>query len=210
MARYIGPVCRICRREGMKLFLKGERCHSEKCAVERRNVPPGQHGKDRRPKLTGYGLQLREKQKLRRAYGLMETQFRNLFEKASKMKGVTGEQLLSMLERRLDNVVYRMGLGTSRAQARQLVRHGHIQVNGRKVNIPSYMVKLNDVVEVREKSRNNPAILAARDATAHTPSPNWLDVDRENLKGRVIGYPKREELVQIQLNEQLVVELYSK
>jgi len=194
----------------MKLFLKGERCHSEKCAVERRNVPPGQHGKDRRPKLTGYGLQLREKQKLRRAYGLMETQFRNLFEKASKMKGVTGEQLLSMLERRLDNVVYRMGLGTSRAQARQLVRHGHIQVNGRKVNIPSYMVKLNDVVEVREKSRNNPAILAARDATAHTPSPNWLDVDRENLKGRVIGYPKREELVQIQLNEQLVVELYSK
>jgi len=140
----------------------------------------------------------------------METQFRNLFEKASKMKGVTGEQLLSMLERRLDNVVYRMGLGTSRAQARQLVRHGHIQVNGRKVNIPSYMVKLNDVVEVREKSRNNPAILAARDATAHTPSPNWLDVDRENLKGRVIGYPKREELVQIQLNEQLVVELYSK
>jgi len=210
LARYIGPVCRICRREGMKLFLKGERCHSEKCAVERRNVPPGQHGKDRRPKLTGYGLQLREKQKLRRAYGLMETQFRNLFEKASKMKGVTGEQLLSMLERRLDNVVYRMGLGTSRAQARQLVRHGHIQVNGRKVNIPSYMVKLNDVVEVREKSRNNPAILAARDATAHTPSPNWLDVDRENLKGRVIGYPKREELVQIQLNEQLVVELYSK
>ncbi len=210
MARYIGPVCRICRREGMKLFLKGERCHSEKCSIERRNVPPGQHGKDRRPKLTGYGLQLREKQKLRRTYGLMETQFRNLFEKASKMKGVTGEQLLSMLERRLDNVVYRMGLGTSRAQARQLVRHGHIQVNGRKVNIPSYMVKLNDVVEVREKSRKNPSILAARDATAHTPSPNWLDVDRENLKGRVIGYPKREELVQIQLNEQLVVELYSK
>jgi len=194
----------------MKLFLKGERCHSEKCSIERRNVPPGQHGKDRRPKLTGYGLQLREKQKLRRTYGLMETQFRNLFEKASKMKGVTGEQLLSMLERRLDNVVYRMGLGTSRAQARQLVRHGHIQVNGRKVNIPSYMVKLNDVVEVREKSRKNPSILAARDATAHTPSPNWLDVDRENLKGRVIGYPKREELVQIQLNEQLVVELYSK
>jgi len=194
----------------MKLFLKGERCHSDKCAIEKRNVPPGQHGKDRRPKIAGYGLQLREKQKARRAYGLLEVQFRNLFEKASKMKGITGEQLLGMLERRLDNVIYRMGLGTSRAQCRQIVRHGHVQVNGRKVNIPSYLVKLNDVVEVREKSRKNQSILAARDATAHAPCPNWLDVDRENLKGRVTGYPKREELVQIQLNEQLVVELYSK
>ena len=211
MARYIGPVCRLCRREGMKLFLKGERCHSDKCAVERNNVPPGQHGQSRRPrKIVGYGLQLREKQKARRVYGVLERQFRNLFEKASRMKGITGAQLLGMLERRLDNVIYRMGFGTSRSQCRQLVRHGHIQVNGRKVNIPSFLVKLNDLVEVREKSTKNPTILAARDATAHAPCPNWLDVDRENLKGRIIGYPKREELVQIQLNEQLVVELYSK
>lgn len=196
----------------MKLFLKGERCHTDKCAVEKNNVPPGQHGnsKARRQKVQGYGLQLREKQKARRVYGLLEVQFRNLFEKASKMKGITGEQLLGMLERRLDNVVYRMGFGTSRNQARQFVRHGHFQVNGRKVNIPSFLVKLNDVVEIREKSRKNVAILGARDATAHAPCPNWLDVDRENLKGRIISYPKREELVQIQLNEQLVVELYSK
>ncbi|HZT39048.1 MAG TPA: 30S ribosomal protein S4 [Bryobacteraceae bacterium] len=210
MARYKGPVCRICRREGMKLFLKGERCHSEKCAIEKRNFAPGQHGKDRKPKLVGYGLQLREKQKARRYYGLLEGQFRNLFEKASKMKGITGENLLNMLERRLDNAVYRMGFGTSRAQARQVVRHGHIQVNGRKVNIPSYLVKPGDTIEVREKSKNNPTILAARDATAHAPSPNWLEVDRDGLKARVIGQPKREDLVQIQLNEQLIVELYSK
>lgn len=210
MARYVGPVCRLCRREGMKLFLKGERCHSEKCAVEKRNVAPGQHGRDRRPKIVGYGLQLREKQKARRVYGVLERQFRNQFEKASQMKGITGEQLLSMLERRLDNVIYRMGFGTSRSQCRQLVRHGHIQVNGRKVNIPSFLVKPSDVVEVREKSRKNPTILAARDATAHAPCPNWLDVDREALRGRVVGFPKREELVQIQLNEQLIVELYSK
>jgi small subunit ribosomal protein S4 len=194
----------------MKLFLKGERCHSEKCAIEKRNFAPGQHGKDRKPKLVGYGLQLREKQKARRYYGLLEGQFRNLFEKASKMKGITGENLLNMLERRLDNAVYRMGFGTSRAQARQVVRHGHIQVNGRKVNIPSYLVKPGDTIEVREKSKNNPTILAARDATAHAPSPNWLEVDRDGLKARVIGQPKREDLVQIQLNEQLIVELYSK
>lgn len=210
MARYIGPVCRLCRREGMKLYLKGERCHSEKCAIEKRNFAPGQHGKARRPKIVGYGLQLREKQKARRVYGVLETQFRNLFEKAAATKGITGEKLLSMLERRLDNTIYRMGFGTSRAQSRQLVRHGHILVNGRKVNIPSFLVKANDVIEVREKSRNNPTILAARDATAHAPCPNWLDVDRENLKGRVVGMPRREELVQIQLNEQLIVELYSK
>ena len=210
MARYIGPVCRQCRREGMKLFLKGERCHTEKCAIEKRNFVPGQHGKDRKPKLVGYGLQLREKQKVRRIYGLLETQFRNNFEKAALAKGITGDTMLSNLERRLDSVIYRMGFGTSRAQSRQLVRHGHIQVNGRKVNIPSFLVKLNDAVEVREGSRNNPTILAARDATAHAPSPNWLDVDRESLKCRVIGYPKREELVQVQLNEQLVVEFYSK
>ena len=210
MARYIGPLCRLCRREGMKLFLKGERCHSEKCAIERRNFVPGQHGKERKPKLVGYGLQLREKQKVKRIYGLQERQFRNLFEKAARMKGVTGENLLSLLERRLDNVVYRMGLGTSHAQCRQLVRHGHIQVNGRRVNIPSYLTRVNDVIEVREKSRNNPAILAARDATAHAPAPNWLEVDREAMRGRVIALPKREDLVQIQVNERLIVELYSK
>ena len=210
MARYIGPVCRQCRKEGMKLFLKGERCHTEKCAIEKRNFPPGQHGKDRKPKLVGYGLQLREKQKARRYYRLLEGQFRNLYEKALNQKGITGENMLNTLERRLDNVVYRMGLGTSRAQARQLVRHGHLMVNGRKVNIPSFDVKPNDVVEVREKSKNNPTILAARDATAHAPSPNWIEVDRDNLKGRILTQPKREELVQIQLNEQLIVELYSK
>ena len=194
----------------MKLFLKGERCHTEKCAIEKRNFAPGQHGKDRKPKLVGYGLQLREKQKARRYYGLLENQFRNLFEKAFATKGVTGEHLLNSLERRLDNVVYRMGFGTSRNQARQLVRHGHLLVNGRKVNIPSFEVRPNDVLEVREKSKNNPTILAARDATAHAPAPNWIDVDREALKGRITSLPQRSDLVQIQLNEQLIVELYSK
>lgn len=210
MARYIGPVCRLCRREGMKLFLKGERCHTEKCAIEKRNFAPGQHGKDRKPKLVGYGLQLREKQKARRYYQLLEGQFRNLFEKASAMKGITGDAMLNMLERRLDNTIYRMGIGTSRAQARQLVRHGHIQVNGHRVDIPSFQVKPNDAIEVAAGSKTNPTILHALEATAHTPSPNWLEVDRENLRGRVIAQPKREDLVQIQLNEQLIVELYSK
>jgi len=210
LARYIGPVCRQCRREGMKLYLKGERCHSEKCAIEKRNFIPGQHGKDRAKKIVGYGLQLREKQKMRRVYGVLEAQFRSTFEKAALAKGITGENLMSMLERRLDSVVYRMGFGTSRAQARQIVRHGHIDVNGRKCDIPSAQVKIGDVVAVRETSKNNPAILAARDATAHAPAPNWIDVDRESLKGRIQSLPKREDLVQIQLNEQLVVELYSK
>jgi small subunit ribosomal protein S4 len=194
----------------MKLFLKGERCHTEKCAIEKRNFAPGQHGKDRKPKLVGYGLQLREKQKARHYYQLLEGQFRNLYEKALIMKGITGELMLNMLERRLDNVIYRMGLGTSRAQCRQLVRHGHIHVNGRRVDIPSFQVKPNDVIEVREASKKNPTILHARDATAHAPSPNWLEVDRETLRGRVLGQPKRDDLVQIQLNEQLIVELYSK
>jgi small subunit ribosomal protein S4 len=194
----------------MKLFLKGERCYTEKCAIEKRNFPPGQHGKDRKPKIVGYGLQLREKQKARRYYQLLEGQFRNLFEKASAMKGITGENMLNMLERRLDNTLFRMGLATSRAQGRQLVRHGHLNVNGKRVDIPSFLVKPTDVIEVREKSKNNPTILHARDATAHAPSPNWLEVDRENLKGRVLSQPKREDLVQIQLNEQLIVELYSK
>jgi small subunit ribosomal protein S4 len=194
----------------MKLYLKGERCHSEKCAIERRNFVPGQHGKDRKAKIVGYGLQLREKQKVRRVYGVLERQFRNTYEKAAQAKGITGENLMGSLERRLDSVIYRMGFGTSRAQARQIVRHGHIQVNGRKCNIPSAVVKPGDEVAVRESSRNNPTILAARDATAHAPAPNWIDVDREGLKGKVTGLPQRSELVQIQLNEQLIVELYSK
>jgi small subunit ribosomal protein S4 len=210
LARYSGPVCRLCRREGMKLFLKGERCHSEKCAIEKRNFPPGQHGKDKKPKVVGYGIQLREKQKARRYYGVLEGQFRNLFEKAAKQKGITGENMLSALERRLDNVIYRMGLATSRPQARQLVRHGHIQVNGEKANIPSFTVKPGDVVEVREGSRNNVTILASRDATAHSPTPSSLEVDRDALRAKILTQPKREELVQIQMNEQLIVELYSK
>jgi small subunit ribosomal protein S4 len=210
LARYNGPVCRQCRREGMKLFLKGERCFSDKCAIEKRNFPPGQHGKARKPKIVGYGLQLREKQKAKRYYGLAEVQFRNVFEKAARMKGVTGENLLGMLERRLDSLVHKIGFGTSRAMARQLIRHGHIQVNGRKVDIPSYLVRPNEVIEVREKSRDNASILASRDATAHFPAPNWLEVDREGLKAKVLSTPKREELVQIKMDEQLIVELYSK
>jgi len=194
----------------MKLFLKGERCHSEKCAIEKRNFVPGQHGKERKAKLVGYGLQLREKQKVRRIYGVLETQFRNTFEKATRMKGITGENLLGSLERRLDSVIYRMGLATSRAQARQTVRHGHIQVNGRKVNIPSFVVKAGDEVAVRDSSKENATILSARDATAHAPSPSWMDVDRESLKGRIISTPRRDELTQIPINEQLIVELYSK
>ncbi len=194
----------------MKLFLKGERCYTEKCAIEKRNFPPGQHGKDRKPKIVGYGLQLREKQKARRYYQLLENQFRNLFEKAATMKGIAGDNMLSLLERRLDNVMYRIGFGTSRSQSRQLVRHGHVNVNGRRVDIPSFTVKPGDVISIRDNSKANPTILHARDATAHAPNPNWLDVDRENLTAKVLSTPKREDLVQIQLNEQLIVELYSK
>jgi len=194
----------------MKLYLKGERCHSEKCAIEKRNFIPGQHGKDRAKKIVGYGLQLREKQKARRVYGILERQFRSTFEKAAATKGITGDNLMSLLERRLDSVIYRMGFGTSRAQARQIVRHGHINVNGRKCDIPSAVVKVGDLVSVREASKKNPTILAARDATAHAPAPNWIDVDREGLTGKVTALPQRSELVQIQLNEQLIVELYSK
>ena len=194
----------------MKLFLKGDRCHSEKCAIEKRNFVPGQHGKDRKSKMQGYGLQLREKQKVRRIYGVLESQFHLTYERAVKMKGITGENLLGTLERRLDSVLYRMGLATSRSQGRQVVGHGHIQVNGRKVNIPSFIVKPGDEISVREASKNNATILAARDATAHAPSPSWMDVDRENLKGRIISTPRRDELTQIPINEQLIVELYSK
>jgi small subunit ribosomal protein S4 len=194
----------------MKLFLKGSRCYSEKCAIEKRNFPPGQHGKDRKPKIVGYGLQLREKQRAKRYYGTGETQFRNLFEKAARMKGVTGENLLSMLERRLDTVVHKIGFGASRAMSRQLVRHGHIAVNGRKVDIPSYLVRPNDVIEIREKSKQNPAIQSSLEATAHLPSPNWIEVDRDNFKARILSGPKRADLVQIKLEEQQIVELYSK
>ncbi len=194
----------------MKLYLKGERCHSEKCAIEKRNFVPGQHGKDRKAKIVGYGLQLREKQKVRRIYGVLEAQFRAGYEKAAQAKGITGDNMMSALERRLDSVIYRMGFGTSRAQSRQIVRHGHIDVNGRKCDIPSALVKIGDTIAVREKSRKNPTILAARDATAHAPAPNWIDVDREGLTGKITALPQRSDLVQIQLNEQLIVELYSK
>jgi len=194
----------------MKLFLKGERCHSAKCAIEKRNFVPGQHGKDRKQKMVGYGVQLREKQKTKRIYGLLERQFRNGFEKAAHAKGITGENMLGALERRLDSVIYRMGFGTSRAQARQVVRHGHVQVNGRKVNIPSFIVKAGDEVAIRESSKNNPTVLSARDATAHAPSPSWMEVDRDNLKAKVTGLPRRDELTQIPITEQLIVELYSK
>jgi len=209
VARYREPVCRLCRREGMKLFLKGERCLGDKCAIERRNFPPGQHGKDRRPRMLGYGLQLREKQKLRRIYGILEDQFRHYFEKAAVRKGITGDLLLQFLERRLDNVVYRMGLATSRAQARQSVRHGHFQVNGRKVNIPSFLVKPGDAVEVRQGSRENPSLLASREATGRQTVPPWIEVDRENLRARILTNPQRQD-ISVPIQEQLIVELYSK
>ena len=209
MARYTGPVCRLCRREGMKLFLKGAKCFSEKCPVEKRNFAPGQHGKDRKAKVVGYGLQLREKQKAKRIYFTLEKQFRNYFEKASAKKGVTGEALLQQLERRLDNVVYRMGFASSRRQSRQLVRHGHVSVNGRKVNIPSFQVSAGNEVAVRERSRELVVIQSAKEFTSHQPSPNWLEVDRDALKGRVTALPKRED-INLPINEQLIVELYSK
>jgi small subunit ribosomal protein S4 len=209
LARYTDPVCRLCRREGMKLFLKGTRCHSDKCAIEKRNFAPGQHGKDRKAKIVGYGLQLREKQKTKRMYFAQEGQFRNYFEKAVRSKGVTGEILLQQLERRLDNVVYRLGFGISRRQARQLVRHGHIHVNGRKVNIPSYPVSVGDEVAIRESSLKLPILEAAKDFSSHQNAPNWLDIDRDNYKGRVTALPKRED-INLPINEQLIVELYSK
>ena len=209
MARYKDAVCRLCRREGMKLFLKGQKCFTEKCPIEKRNFAPGQHGKDRRPKVAGYGLQLREKQKAKRIYFTLEKQFRNYFEKAARAKGVTGEQLLQQLERRLDNVVYRLGFGISRRQARQLVRHGHIAVNGRKVNIPSYQVSVNEEITVRENSRKLVVIEGAQEFTSHQPAVVWLEVDRANFKGRVAALPKREN-INLPVNEQLIVELYSK
>jgi small subunit ribosomal protein S4 len=193
----------------MKLFLKGAKCFTDKCPVEKRNFAPGQHGKDRKAKIVGYGLQLREKQKAKRIYFVGENQFRNYYEEATRSRGVTGEVLLQQLERRLDNIVFRLGLAASRRQARQFVRHGHIQVNGRKVDIPSYQVKAGDEIAVREGSRKLPIIQQAVEYTSHQPAPSWMEVDRENLTGRVTSLPKRED-INLPVNEQLIVELYSK
>ena len=209
MARYKDAVCRLCRREGMKLFLKGTKCFSDKCPIEKRNFAPGQHGKDRKAKVVGYGLQLREKQKAKRMYFTQESQFRSYFEKAVRHKGVTGEMLLQQLERRLDSVIYRMGFGISRRQARQLVRHGHVSVDGRKVNIPSYQVSVGEEISIREASRKLPILEHAKEFAAQQNPPNWLEIDRENFKGRVTALPKRED-IQLPVNEQLIVELYSK
>jgi small subunit ribosomal protein S4 len=209
MARYTAPVCRLCRREGMKLFLKGSKCFSDKCPIEKRNFAPGQHGKDRKAKIVGYGLQLREKQKAKRIYFTQEGQFRNYFEKAARTKGVTGFMLLQQLERRLDNVVYRLGFAISRRQARQLVRHGHVAVDGRKVNIPSYQVSQGEEITIRENSKNVPILAVAKDFASHQPAPTWLEIDRDNYKGKILNLPKREE-IQLPVNEQLIVELYSK
>ncbi len=209
MARYTDPVCRLCRREGMKLFLKGTKCFSDKCPIEKRNFAPGQHGKDRKAKIVGYGLQLREKQKTKRIYFAQEGQFRNYFEKATRAKGVTGWMLLQQLERRLDNVVYRLGFGISRRQARQLVRHGHIQVNGRKVNIPSYEVNVGEEIAIRENSRRLAILEQAKEFASHQGAPTWLEINRDNYSGRVLSLPTREE-IKLPVNEQLIVELYSK
>ena len=209
MARYTDPVCRLCRREGIKLFLKGSKCFSDKCPIEKRNFAPGQHGKDRKTKVVGYGLQLREKQKAKRIYFTQEGQFRNYFEKAARSQGVTGELLLQQLERRLDSVVFRLGFGTARRQARQLVRHGHVLVNGKKVNIPSFQVNVGDEITVKESSRKLTVVEAAKEFSSHQNSPNWLEIDRDNFRGKVLSLPKREDIQQ-PVNEQLIVELYSK
>lgn len=208
MARYHQSVCRLCRREGEKLFLKGDRCFKEKCALEKRNVPPGQHGK-RRGRLIGYGAQLREKQKVKRIYGILERQFRNYFKKASLKKGITGEILLTLLERRLDNVVYRLGFATSRPQSRQLVSHGSVLVNGKKVDVPNYQVKSLDEITVTPKAMKNSFVEQAISSAKGRGVPEWLELDSENFKGRVLREPKRSDIL-YPINEQLIVELYSK
>lgn len=208
MARYTDSVCRLCRREALKLFLKGERCYTDKCAIERRNYPPGDHGQGRH-KFSEYAVQLREKQKVKRMYGLLEGQFRRYFEMAERSRGITGETLLQLLERRLDNMVYRMGFATSRAEARQLVRHGHFMVNGRKVDIPSALLKPGDVVGVRERSRKVVRIQEALAQAEHRGAPDWLEVDKEGFTGRVKTLPSREGLT-MPINEKLIIELYSK
>jgi small subunit ribosomal protein S4 len=208
VARYSDPVCRLCRREGMKLFLKGDRCFKDKCAIERRNYAPGQHGR-RRSKVLGYGLQLREKQKVKRIYGILEKQFRLYFKEAARRGGITGENLLRQLELRLDNVVYSLGFSSSRAQARQLVRHGHVEVNGRKLNIPSYQVRKGDSIQVREKSRKNDQVRQAVETAAGRGVPAWLQLNAEQFQGSVIDLPKRED-IRLPIQENLIVELYSK
>lgn len=207
MGRYTGPVCRLCRREGMKLYLKGDRCYSDKCAIDRRSYAPGQHGQNRK-KVSGYGIQLREKQKAKRYYGVMESQFRKYFEMAERMKGATGENLLQILERRLDNVVFRAGLASSRKEARQLVKHGHFTVNGKKVDIPSYLVKVGDVIEVTENSKGSEKFKALIEDNQRV-APDWLEADLDNLKVRVVALPKKEH-IDIPLEEHLIVELYSR
>ena len=208
MARYLGPVCRLCRRENLKLFLKGERCYSDKCAIERRNYPPGQHGQ-RRPKFTEFSIQLREKQKVKRMYGLLEKQFRGTFDLAVKAKGITGESLLVLLERRLDNVTYRLGFASSRADARMLITHKHLMVNGKRMSIPSYFVRAGDVISVREKSRKIGRIVSAMDGAQRRGVPEWAEVDREAYTGKINVLPTRSE-ISATINEKLIVELYSK
>ena len=208
MSRYIGSVCRMCRRAGEKLFFKGDRCFTEKCGVERRKYPPGQHGQSR-GKLSDYGVQLMEKQKVRKPYGLVETQFRRYFHEAERRKGITGEVLLQLLECRLDNVVYRMGFSANRRQARQLITHGHFRVNGRAVSIPSYTIRAGDVVEVRDSSRNIQFIQENLAKAGHRGLASWLEMDAANFKGRIVHVPSREE-IQLPVQEQLIVEFYSK
>ncbi len=209
MARYTGSVCRLCRRENMKLFLKGDRCYSDKCAFDRRGYPPSQHGERRGRKVSDYGIQLREKQKVKRMYGLTEKQFRLFFKRANRQKGITGTNLLVLLERRLDNVVYRMGFVNSRTQGRHFVRHNHFSVNGRKVNIPSYLIRPGDKVEVREKSRTIQSIGDALEAVVRRGVPQWIELEKDNFKGVVQSLPVREDLT-MPIQEQLIVELYTK
>jgi small subunit ribosomal protein S4 len=208
LARYTESVCRLCRRENLKLFLKGERCYTDKCAIERRNYPPGEHGQGR-PKFSEYSIQLREKQKVKRIYRLMESQFRRTFDQASRIKGITGETLLVFLERRLDNVTYRVGFASSRAEARLLVRHGHILVNGKRLNIPSYQVRVGDVISVKEQSRQMARILTAMEGVQRRGVPDWAELDRDNCSGRIKILPTRSDIT-MPINEKLIVELYSK
>src|SRR5512135_1187309 len=208
MARYTGAVCRLCRREGTKLFLKGTKCTSDRCPIEKRNFPPGQHGKDRKAKIVGYGLQLHEKQKAKRMYFTLEGQFREYYEKANRATGVTGELLIQQLERRLDNVAFRLGFAISRRQARQLVRHGHVTVNGRKVNIPSFKVNVGDEVAVRENAKKFQIVEQGAQFAQQNPLPVWLEMNFETLTGRVLTLPRRAD-VNLPINEQLIVELYS-
>ena len=208
MAKYTDAKCRLCRREGGKLFLKGDKCYKTSCPFERRPVAPGQHGADRK-KVSEYGLQLREKQKAKRIYGVLESQFRDYYEKADKMKGITGENMLSLLERRLDNVVYRMGIAVSRSQARQLVTHAHFNVNGRPVDIASYQVKVGDVISVKEGKKSSPYFEALQGAAKSGKMPKWVDFDSEKLEGKILALPTRED-IDSQITEQMIVELYSK